>query len=197
MITVFVLLAILPFAALANWFRFIKRLPPREQNLARASHGAGMLAVAIIVLMLIGGTQGVAGFLNALAANPKEPKLWGSALAWVVLVGWGFGWLVIGSARSRGPRDALLISRALVKIAVGVALDVLAHGGYLPSGWLGVTLTKLVEFWLFPVAVWCMVTGITKLVLLLRGSGGSAEEAVKRSIESKRAPLVAAKRRNF
>lgn len=184
------LAAAVPFVLLADWFKFIKHLPPREQNLARASHGAGMLVFGLLALWEVG--FGV--FMRALGAGPAAPMLWVPALLWVVMVAWGIGWLIIGCRRARGPRDALLASRAAVKTGVGIVAVIVAQGGYVPRDWWGV---DFIDFGLLLAGIWCVVTGPVKFILVMIGTGGGAERAVRRNIEEKSAPLQPARRHEF
>lgn len=184
------LLAAAPFMLLADWFKFIRHLPPREQNLARASHGAGMLVFAAIALYVAGfGT-----FFHALGAGPAEPVLWASALLLVATVVWGISWLIVGCRRARGARDALLALRAAGKIGAGIAACIVAQGGYVPRDW---SAADFIAAALLLIGVWCMVTGAVKFILVMIGTGGGAERAVRRNIEEKSAPLLPARRRDF
>ena len=184
------LLAAAPFMLLADWFKYIRHLPPREQNLARASHGAGMLVFACIALYV----AGVGTFFRALGAGPAEPVLWASALLWIVTVIWGVSWLVIGCRRARGARDALLALRAAGKTAAGIAAFIVAQGGLVPRDWWAADFIGIA---LLLAGIWCIVTGAVKFTLVMIGTGGGAERAVRRNIEEKSAPLLPARRRNF
>jgi hypothetical protein len=154
-----------PIAVLAHWFKYIKGLPPREQALARASHGAGMIAIIELVLLASDGPQSMDEFTSFLSSRPEI------ALPCLAIVAWGAGWFIIGSARSRGPRDALLASRAAVKTAVGFAAGRFVWDDHVPAHWSGEWWGDPLVFGLKVLAIWCMVTGLVKFVLVMRGMG--------------------------
>ena len=156
------LLIALPFVALADWFKFIKQLPSGQQELAKASHGAGMLAL-VVYWCALGG-----GLFHALAVGLRDPV---SPLFWVpaVFTAWGFGWFFLNArfaALSIGPpHRATIIVRALLKIAFGWAIWVYVAPLDLSGG----------ELIGRAVALWCLATGGTKILLLLWG--GSRDRA--------------------
>jgi hypothetical protein len=164
-----------PFAALADWLKFVRHLPPREQNLARASHGAALLIFAALALRVIGFVT----FLHMLVAGPAEPMLWLPALLWCATVAWGAVWFTIGCRRSGGPRDGLLISRAAAKSVTGLTALFIAWAGLVPGDWWGAGFIVIA---LYLAGIWCVVTGLVKLVLLTRGSRTNAAGIVARQI---------------
>src|SRR4051794_39102027 len=62
-----------PFVALADWFKFTKYLPPGQQELMKACHGAGMLA---LVVLWFSFESGLSGYIAGLARNPTNLFLW-------------------------------------------------------------------------------------------------------------------------
>jgi hypothetical protein len=169
-----------PFVLLADWLKFIKHLPPREQNLTRASHGAGLLVFAALALREIIRVQGIGGFARGLSAMPDDPGLWVPALLWAITVVWGLVWFLVGCRRAQGPRDGLLTTRAVVKSVVGFVAFFVAQGGLVPADWWG---AFFIEMALFLGGIWCVVTGLTKFVLLMRGGGGNAAGLVGEQIQ--------------
>lgn len=144
------LLIAFPFVALAQWFQFFTRLPRGQQELAKASHGVGMLALLAYGFNLTGG------FL------PASPICWLAA----GIGAWGLGWFCLNArfaALMIGPPDrGAIIARALMKIALGWAVWSYTSRLVDVSGFEVVSR---------PVAVWCMATGGTKFLLLLWGGG--------------------------
>jgi hypothetical protein len=140
----------LPFVALSHWFQFFRRLPRGQQELAKASHGAGMLALLAYGINLSGD------FLLS------SPICWFTA----AIGAWGLGWFCLNAsfaAQMIAPPDrGAIIGRALIKMVIGWALwsdtsDLVDLSGF--------------EFIVHPVAVWCMATGGTKFLLMLWGGG--------------------------
>jgi hypothetical protein len=188
-LTLVVLLALLPFVYLFQWFRWVKQLPPHEQALARASHGAGIIAFVLLVGFGLFGVGGVGAFFVAVAGHPDD--LWKPALLLAVVMGWGITWFIVGVKRASGLRDGLLTTRAIVKLAGG--LGGLIYLSRIPakpdtSVWvyLGVAFG-------FLAVLWCLVTGAVK-VLLLTVSGGDALSRVARQIRNRTVVWVAARR---
>jgi hypothetical protein len=142
--------------------------PPRVMALTKASEGAGLLALAAVVVSE-----------ESFPAVASTPALWVPVLA---VTAWGALWLVTSGLAVRqfgwqGPVDAVVFVRALVKITFGVAVFYLMPPGlsHLDRLLWGVrnppdiqTLVIVAGFavgWL--VAFWCIVTGSAKLLLLL------------------------------
>jgi hypothetical protein len=112
----------------------------REKALAEASHGAAMIVLPVPMLMHFG-------------AYLPSWSPWAAA----ALMIWGGFLLNNGAKFSVGWRDPKLIARASIKIVLGL----LAFRGHdYPA--LVLTLLALLGWWL-------CVTGITKLILVLRG----------------------------
>jgi hypothetical protein len=90
------LLIALPFFLLADWFKFIKELPPGQQELAKASHGAGMLALVIY-----------SGFFHFVAAGLRHDL--GKPVYWIPVAVCRMGSRLVPSQRplcSAGDRPA-------------------------------------------------------------------------------------------
>lgn len=168
-----VIAAALPFVAVADWLRFIKRMPPHEAELARASHGAALAVIASVLAVwlhmhgllqnryLIGGLAAVAAF--------------------------GLYWLGV-SARHARYRTERQTVRALTKFAVGVGAavavmnDVAGQQGWPPA------VVELCNYALILFAIWCCVTGAVKFLLPILGSG-SARRAAEREVRRRNAPM--------
>lgn len=159
MITFCVAVALIIPTMIADWFVFLKQLDPRHAELTKASHG---------VMMVIGA--GVAW------KNGFYPGDVGLALL-AFIAAWGVFWAVLGATRSaQGYRDGRLIGRAAAKIALGGGI----YFWLLPQ-W---EVTLVWHQWVYnlgvAVAVFCVVTGAVKVLLLLRppptlpmGGGGN------------------------
>src|SRR3954447_18617223 len=166
------LLIFWPFMALADYFGWIKRQPPGHQELAKACHGAGMLALLWYCCSLAGG---FAEYVAALVLHPNELLRWIP----VALGAWGLGWLLLNARPAAlsiaAPHRATMIKRALIKLALGWALWSWAAAG---DAWL----PGLV----FILAVWCFATGGAKFLLMLWGRRqGLAEPLVAGDIAAK------------
>jgi hypothetical protein len=150
------LLISLPFVALCDWFKFIKQLPPGQQELAKACHGIGMLALLAYAIALSGGLiEFVAGLVL------HAPNFYWLAPA--VIAVWGLSWFLLYAryaALSIGqPSRATMIVRAVIKTALGWAVWIFAAGAGLSGADLALRF----------VAVWCIATGGTKLALMMWG----------------------------
>jgi len=117
---------------------------PREQALAEASCGAAMIVFPVLLLMRLG------------AILPA----W-SPLAALALMIWGSFSLYNGAKFSVGWRDPKLIARAALKIALAVWLFQKIDAPQFIDPAFDPALS-LVGWWL-------LVTGTTKLLLVLRG----------------------------
>jgi hypothetical protein len=157
MITTFIILLVAaPFYLMADWFALIDRMQPRQAELTKASHG---------VVMIVGAWLGYAHlqvdrFFNF---TFDEKHLIYCFLAFVAL--WGAWWVATGAMRSRGPRDLHLIGRALAKILMPVAVAYFV-GRYIEK-WDADYRWWINEFG-YLALLWCVVTGVTKLFLLMR-----------------------------
>ena len=185
-------LAALPFVATWNYFQFIERQAPERRELVRASHGAGMIALPLFLVWYTNGTQGFAGLAAMLCAEPENPLSW----VLVAVLAWGLLWLVTGWHRAVKFRDVRIITRSLVKIALGISVFLYLRDHDAPAGWGGTAAWGYLVLGLHLAAVWCVVTATTKL-LILTGGGGNALRAVRRSMRRRNAPLRPANTRRW
>ena len=135
---------------------------PRSSALAIASRGAAMIALALLAWLRLG---------------PILPA-WFPWVALPVMI-WGALCLFNGAKFSVGWRDPKLITRALLKAGVGAALYLLVWHANIRWG-VPLDLLSGVAVFLYTTApygewavsavvVWCLVTGLTRLLLVLRG----------------------------
>lgn len=174
MIAILVLLLLVPFVAVRDYFGRIGQLDPRSGALTKASHGAGMVALG-------------------LWAYWKRDSIGLTIFDWapyavLAIAAFGLFWLLAGwrAAKIFGPApgiDEFLTARSVGKLAIGGLLIWLPSAGqdwFLPKGpfaplrefiyvktnydvlLLLVQNAALLDF----AAAWCFVTGITKIVLL-------------------------------
>jgi hypothetical protein len=133
---------------------------PRCAALKDAGHGAAMIALALLALLRVG---------HVLPA-------W-SPLAALAVIVWGSLKLFNGAKFSVGWRDPKLTALALIEAGVGAAVYVLVWNppAAAPVELLAAIAALLAvtapygELAVSAVAVWCVVSGITKLLLVLRG----------------------------
>lgn len=184
MFTVLGLLAALPFVAVWDYFQFVERQPPERRELVKASHGAGVIALAAFLIWLPQGAQGFGDLAGALRAEPENPAYWVP----VAVLAWGLLWLVTGWHRAVKFRDARIIARALVKIALGVGVFVYLRDHDLAAGRDAAAAWGFLVLGLYLAAVWCVVTGTTKTLILTAG-GGKALRLVNRQIRQTRIVL--------
>lgn len=168
------LLAALPFIALADWFSFIKQMPSGQQELAKACHGVGMLALLAYWFRLVGG---FGDYVYGLVARPGELLHWVP----VIMAAWGLGWFLLNArfaAQAVGqPQRATMTVRALLKIVAGWAAWSYADSAGGSAGW------HLLILVLHVVIVWCVATGATKALLMIWGGPrGEAYPMVARDI---------------
>ena len=143
----------IPFVLVSDWFVFLKGLEPRERELTRASHGVAMILIVAF-----------AWHKNLIVLVPFEYRTDTSAAA-AFVVAWGLSWVILGAGRSRfGYRDGRLIGRAIVKVGLGLGL----YFWLLPQWHLTEWWEVLVYDAAVAVSFWCVVTGATKFVLLMR-----------------------------
>ena len=156
LITLAFLLLAAPFGMLADWFKFIKNQPRGQQELAKASHGAGVLMLLVY-------------WFNSGASYYVTPLLrLAGPLGWMIVVAtaaWGIGWFCLNAgfaARALvAPERGTIIARSLIKIAIGCVV------------WICAGLLGVLDFAFVPrtVAVWCLTTGGTKFLLMVWGGG--------------------------
>ena len=94
-------LLLAPFQLAGAWHEWMRRRPPETQPLAKARHGAGLLALVAFVLVELVGLRQVGSFARALRAqpddltlllphlvarqNPQHPKIsWAGVVLWAV-----------------------------------------------------------------------------------------------------------------
>lgn len=173
------LLLFSPFILWQERAQRFNRLSPAEQNLQRASHGAALVALVLLTVFLTSGVGGVADFLTGIFADPAAHVV---GLAMLLPLGYGLCRCLVGVRRCWGLRDGLLAVRALVTGALAGGLlwalwwePVARLFG--PDFWLGM-------LWMFlnAAAVWFIVTGTVRFLLLTLSGGGSAEREVEQHI---------------
>jgi len=166
------LLIALPFVMLADWHKFLSRLPPGEQELAKACHGAGIVVLVVYWAVLTGG---VFHFLGLGLRNLANPMFWMPA----AIAAFGAGWFILyarfGALTIGPPRRSAQTIRALLKIALGIVV------------WSYTARLDLSGFELLvrAAAMWCMATGATKFILMIWGrSSGDAYTMVEHDIDA-------------
>jgi hypothetical protein len=156
---------LLPLFVLLDWSSFIKRRAGTlEGELAKASHGAALVCLSA------GG-----GYFLYLqhALNP-----W--ALGALLVTGvFGAGWLSTGYALvppMQAAHRARFIGRAFVKIGVGAVAGFLLWREFTSQAVIQLYLNAqlfpgagLLVFLLAPLSVWCIVTGLAKIPLVMKG----------------------------
>lgn len=143
----------LPFMLTSKWLGFIKRQQPIDAELTKASHGSVMIVLGIWATWSM--------VAHGVLATWIEYSYRGYAfLFFGFLVIWGAFWLIIGGARTLYYRDARLLGRAVGKLVFAALLFIfLRRQG--PFGYLVVAAVRLVIWW-------CVITGLTKFLLLSR-----------------------------
>jgi len=141
-----------PIFLLADYAVFIRQLDPYQAELTKASHGVFMICAGIAFLRW-----------DRNRILPPDIRFY-ATVAVIFLFGLGAFWLSLGAARTRWYRfDARFATRAAVKIAVGVALYLIRNWSefedYQPFAWAVLCV----------VGPFCIITGITRLWLVLRG----------------------------
>jgi fermentation-respiration switch protein FrsA (DUF1100 family) len=162
----------LPFVAFADWFGWINK--QRYPELAKACHGAGMVALVADAIAHLGG---LVGFTARFVAEPDN-------FLWVIPAGmtaWGLGWFVLNAryaALAVAHDRPTMIVRAALKIALGVLAW--AYAGALGSMPGDQFMGGLLQI----AAVWLLATGVTKLGLMLWGrKRGQAQQMVGDDID--------------
>ena len=158
------LLVLLPFVAAWSYFGKMRTLDPHSAALIKSSHGAGMVALGAWVLAALSAP--IRSFDVGAGLSP-------GALLWVpvAVAGFGFYWLVTGWRKARRlgehPGDEFLVVRSVVKVAVGIAGFVLLSSGYRFLDRDVWALVLDVQWLIRAAAIWCVVTGAARFVLLL------------------------------
>jgi hypothetical protein len=145
------LVVMVPLGIVTAYFNHFAKLGPRNAALQEAGHGAAMIVLPVLALLRFG------------AVLPH----WSSLAALALMICGGFR-LFNGAKFSVGWRDPKLIARAALKIALAVmlfrAIDTRQFGPLR----LG-ALPPMCNPFLSLLGWWLLVTGLTKLLLLLRG----------------------------
>jgi hypothetical protein len=166
----------LPFVLLKDYRDFHRQhQTPRDAELAKASHGAGVLVLLGLALWLAGRAQ-AAPFVDALLGGPADPLRWVPALAFLIVAGWGVLWFATGWRRALaffgGQRDARIITRALCKIAAGLALALILRNP--PAAWADIIIAgrdaPAASWPATALCAWLLTTGIVKFLIAARGS---------------------------
>jgi hypothetical protein len=173
----------LPFRLLADLLHLAKAYrnfhrqhqTPRNAELAKASHGAGVLVLLGLSLWL-GALRQAARFIEAPSGGPGNLLHWVPALAFLLAAVWGVLWFTTGCRRTLtlfgGQRDARIIARALFKIAAGLALALIMW--HPPAAWanvIGAARGGPAASWpITALCAWLLATGVVKLLIASRGS---------------------------
>jgi hypothetical protein len=149
------IILVVALVVLVDYFAFIRQLQPYEAEQTKASHGAFMIAVCLWFFSYRQDLQLERGFA----------VLFGAGVAGLGAL--GVFWLTLGVSRTQFYRlDARHVVRSIVKMMVGPGLVHAVH--YYTQDWsydfkwyrdrIGII-----------VIYWCLITGATKLILVLRG----------------------------
>lgn len=147
----------LPFVLLKAYRDFHRQhQTPRDAELAKASHGAGVLVLLGLTFWLVGWRQ----------AAPFAP-------AFLIVAGWGVLWFTTGWHRALaffgGQRDARIITRALCKIAAGLALALIVRNP--PAAGADFMIAGPGTAWpVITLCAWLLTTGLVKFLIAARGS---------------------------
>jgi hypothetical protein len=152
MFTIIGLCLAAPFVVISDWFSILDGMQPLQRELSRASQGAIMVIVSVY------------GFYLSRGLHVPDHNLMLALYGGLVFLAlWGVTWFFVGASRSRGYfRDVQLVARAAAKVGLGIALF------YIPYAWKPDDYRAwfdLVQRW---AEIFCIVSGATKLVLLLR-----------------------------
>lgn len=139
------LLVVGPYSLYASYNNHLAKLQPREAALQDAAHGAAMIILPLLALLRF--------------ASVLPPF---SSVVVLVLAAVGGLRLNNGAKFSVGWRDPKLLARASFKIILAVLLFRAIDGGQLPAPPMLNPFLSLVGWFL-------LVTGLTKLLLVLRG----------------------------
>jgi hypothetical protein len=167
-IALLMMLALAPFEIAKGYFDRIRLLNPRDQALAKTSHGGGMLALGVWAFAFRERMGLSSVGLGALGLGQFAPWV---PLLLLAVAAFGLYWLVNGwqMAKKIGeqPGDSFQFGRCMAKIAVSLVIFWFLGAGYRVldrDEWLWlVTLQWPVR----AVAIWCFITGSTKFALLL------------------------------
>lgn len=133
----------------------------QEHQIRRAGSGAAFLILALGWGAFVGSmpeTRGEAA--RVMSGGALTPEDWIGIGVWAFALVSGILMLLTGIKRSRGPRDAMIAAKALFWIALAAAL--FWKGAFVPD-W------PLLDALLVTVYVGTIVSGLTRLILALRG----------------------------
>jgi hypothetical protein len=152
LITICCLLALVPLAAIADWLHFLDSHQGLEEPLAKAAHGVGIIVCGGYVLWLLCDSR-------LLTPEYRTYACW----AYGGIGALGTFWLLIGAARAQIYGDRRLLTRAVMKMAMGFVIL---------YGWRHyrreIDFVALLDS-IAPLPVlWCWATGFTKLLICLR-----------------------------
>lgn len=153
---------------LVKWGNHMSRIRnPLDKELTQASHGAAL----ILLCPLLVHFAFLERWTNLLPPSFR-PFVWPSCWA---LMGLGAFWLIVCAMRTRTNfRDAQLIARAVVKFAVGVGLGWSLYQHILPQPtW---PYRHYIYLALLFTAMFCVITGVVKFVLLMCGPLGERKD---------------------
>lgn len=140
-----IFLAMAPFLIFSDYMALFQRMQPHQAELTKASHGAYMMVAGLFCLIMLHDDVMSSNYYLA---------------AVVAMIAFGAFWLYTGAQRVRGFSENRLVVRALFKIGLGVAVWIAYKQGMFAP----------VDTWRFLAVVvitsWCLVTGITRLVIL-------------------------------
>jgi hypothetical protein len=141
----------IPFGIISDLSRIGKGKSGLDLELSRAANGVFAIVAAFLILRS-----------NVVSFVPADYR--GYVLLGIyALIPWGAFGLIIGAARSRHFRDGHLLTLAIVRVGVGIAICCFASSWPRYYNW---------QLWCWDAAmvvvVFCAVTGLTKTVLLLR-----------------------------
>ena len=124
------LLIALPFVAAADYFKYIKELPPGgQQELAKACHGIGMLA---LLAYWFPARRRLCRFRDDAGAASRQSLYWIP----VGIAASGLGWVLLNARFAAQsvvqPHRATMIVRGLIKSAVGYAIWAFASDAEAP-----------------------------------------------------------------
>jgi hypothetical protein len=158
------IIAIVAFVVLIKWADHMQHIRnPLDKELSQASHGAALILLGPLLVHF-------AFYDRWTAYLPPNfvPWVWPACYFLMAL---GAFWLVVGVMRSRtNYRDAQLIARAMIKIALGCGLFWMLYVDILPQrNW---PYKRDIYLLLLFVSLFCVLTGLVKFGLLMRGPPG-------------------------
>jgi hypothetical protein len=144
-----ILIVFFGLVLLSDWLVFLDSQPGRQGWLAKASHGVGVTICGAYILRVCTIPS---GYVTA------------SYCVYGCLVLLGIFWLCIGAARAQIHHDMHLLIRAAVKFGVGFAVVYVWQQYRLEIWW---PYRGWIDQITFIIALWCWVTGVTKIIICL------------------------------